>query len=231
MTATPGIVTAITEHPRRRGRFVVLIDGVERGLVGVDTIADLGIAVGRALDAAALSALDVAARRTALFDKALDLLAVRARSTSDLRGRLRRHSDVAGDIGWVLDRLTSLGYLDDEAFARQLARARVLGGGVSKRRLQDELYRRGVPREVGAAAVDGVLAETELDEFGAALQAAKKRLRSMSKLDPGTRRRRLYAWLARRGYDGEVVAAVLRQVLAPGAAEGDGDAGQPDFEP
>jgi regulatory protein len=214
VTDAPGIVTALVEHPRRRGRFVVFLDGIECGLLGVEAIAELGLAVGRPVAAADRAALERAVRRTTLLDKALDLLASRARSTADLRQRLRRQATDEGDVAWVLDRLTSLGYLDDAAFARQLARSRAAGGGFSRRRVQDELFRHGVARETGREALDEVFAAPELDEGASALRAARKRLPSLARLDPVTRRRRLYGWLARRGYESDVIASVLRTLLS-----------------
>jgi regulatory protein len=43
-------------------------------------------------------------------------------------------------------------------------------------------------------------------------RAARRKLRSLAKLDPATRRRRLYAFLARRGYDGEDIRRTMAAV-------------------
>jgi regulatory protein len=43
-------------------------------------------------------------------------------------------------------------------------------------------------------------------------RAARKKLRSLAKLDSVVRRRRLYAFLARRGYDGEDVRWAMEVV-------------------
>jgi regulatory protein len=219
VTSIPPTITAIREHPRRRGRFVVEIDGQSVAVVGVDTVAELGLSVGLTVAPATLRSLDVANRRTALLDRALNLLAVRARSTRDLRLRLRRLNAADVDTDWVLRKLETLGYLDDAAYARQFARSRMVGGGRSKRRVQDELYRRGVSREVATEAIDELVADVEIDEYGAALGAARKRLPSLGKLDAPTRRRRLYAFLARRGYESEIVSRVVRDVLRSSETE------------
>lgn len=222
-TAPAGVVTAIQEHSRRPGRFSVVVDAEDLGAVSVDTVVELGLRVGLALTPARRSALTLMVRRTALLDRALDLLAVRARSTVELRRRLERLDAAPDDVVWVEDRLRAQGYLDDVSFARQYARSRILGGGVSKRRIQDELYRRGVPRETALEGIDAALAETQLDEVAAARTAAQRRLRSLQALDPAVARRRLYGFLARRGYEPGVVSRVLREVLEPGAADADDD--------
>jgi regulatory protein len=154
-----------------------------------------------------------AVSRTLVLDKALDLLAVRARSSRDLRIRLRRAGAADADISWTIDRLGAQGFVDDAAYARQVARAKVLAGGVSRRKVEKVLRQRGVAGDVAADAIEAALCEVDLDEHGAALAAAQKRLRSLASLDPQVRRQRLYAFLARRGYESDVVRRVLTEVL------------------
>lgn len=249
MSDTPAFpaarITALEEHPRRKGRVLVSVDGEAIGALSVDLVTDLGVREGGVVTAALRNDLAVAARRTAMLDRALDLLAVRSRSASELRRRLVRPRPTARgagrgagrdatagtaappadpqDIDWVIQRLSAQGYLDDAQFARQFARARMVGGGVSRRRLQDELYRRGVGREVAAEAIDHTLDDAQLDEYTAARDAARKRLRALASLDHAVLRRRLYGFLARRGYEPDVVSRVLREVLAsdPEALSGD----------
>lgn len=209
----PGTVTGMREHPRRPGRVLIAVEGREIGAAPLELIAELGLRDGRLLDAASRGLLDVVVRRTALLDKALDLLAVRARSVRDLSIRLRRTRAAEADIAWVIERLRGQRLLDDEQYARQVARSRVVDGGVSRRGIQDLLYRRGISREQAAAAIEETLAENHLDEHAAALAAARKRLAALRSLDRPTARRRLHAFLARRGYESDVVYRVLRDVL------------------
>jgi regulatory protein len=75
------------------------------------------------------------------------------------------------------------------------------------------LRKKGINAEVATAAIDATFADVELDEFGAALAAAEKRLRALASLDPAKRRQRLYAFLARRGYDGDTIRRVLNEIL------------------
>ena len=74
---------------------------------------------------------------------------------------------------------------------------------------------KGVEREV----VERVLDETNLDEHGGALEIARKRLRSLSSYDEETQRRRLSAFLARRGYGWDVVKPVLAELFGGEAEE------------
>jgi len=109
----------------------------------------------------------------------------------------------------AIDRLTAAGFIDDAQFARQLARSKLLGAGASKRRLQQELFKRGVERGTADEAIAEVIADEDVDEEAVVREVAAKKLRSLQRDDEPTRRRKLYAFLARRGYDSDVIRRAL----------------------
>lgn len=204
-------ITALREHPRRPGRYVVELDGSALGAVSVELIADLQLAVGRVVDAELRARLDAGLRAVACLDRALNALASRSRSRSDLARWLRQREFSTSEIEPTLERLERLGLLDDLAFARGFARSRLgAGRGFGPRRVAAELARRGVARGI----VDEVLAELRAeglaDEAAGIEAVARRKWNTMRALDPAVARRRLYAFLARRGFsDG-----AIRQVLA-----------------
>ncbi|MBZ5725063.1 MAG: RecX family transcriptional regulator [Acidobacteriia bacterium] len=72
-------------------------------------------------------------RKVRLFDAgrlwayALKALAGRAHSTGELREKLRRRAERAGDVDEILARLKDAGYLDDRRYAEGFAAARLSG--------------------------------------------------------------------------------------------------------
>ena len=141
-------------------------------------------------------------------DAALRLLTVRARSVGELRDRLIRKS-FAGDIcERVIEDLAGAGLLDDVEFARLWADERVRLRPVGRRRLVAELR----AKKVDAAVIDEVAAEvyTEHTESELARRALRKRIRSGGREVVERDRRRLEAFLLRRGFSFATVAAVLR---------------------
>jgi len=208
----PLIVSDLAGVPGRSDRMRVSISGVEIGDLTIDFVAEQRISEGREITRAMAGEIVGAVNRTLVLDKALDLLAVRARSGRDLRVRLRRAGAPDAEITWAIERLVRQGFLDDAAYARQVARAKVLGGGVSRRKVVTELRRRGVSAETAGEAIEATLSEVDLDEEGAALQAAQKRMRALSSLEPAVQRQRLYAYLARRGFESDIVRRVIAQV-------------------
>jgi regulatory protein len=155
------------------------------------------------------------------YDRALDVLEARARSVVELRRTLIRKGEPAVDVDAAIERLSANGLLDDANYARQLVRSKALTAGQSRRRIGQELAKRGVARNVADAAIADVFEHEAVDEAAAIERVAMKKLRTLAKLDAEVQRRRLYAFLARRGYGHDEIQRVMRQVLEDSAA-GDG---------
>lgn len=213
------VITGIVESPRKDGRYVVEADGKPYVTVSLDIIDRLRLRVGASLGDADAAALERAAAALQTYDRALNLLAFQPRSARDLKRRLVQKGEPAEQVDGAIERLVAQGFVDDAQFARQLARSKVASQGASKRRLQQEMFKRGVAREVGDEAIAEVWEEEQVDEGALVEEVARKKLRTLLKLDADARRRRLYAFLARRGYDGEVIRRAMRAVLDGAEAE------------
>ena len=158
--------------------------------------------------------------RRSTYERALDMLEARARAVTELRRLLIKKGEPPDDVDAAIERLRASGLLDDASFARQLTRSKALGGGHSRRRIQQELAKRGVARDVSDQAIEQVFDEEGVDEAASIERVARKKLRMLGGLDAPTRKRRLYAFLARRGYGSDVIARVLRTLLAEGDETG-----------
>ena len=204
-------VTRITEHPRKPGRYVIDVDGREFAIVTAEALSASKARVGAIVDDLLCAHLREADELTAAYDRALNLLAFRARSSRELHRRLVQKGVTAERADRVIAKLRDAGLIDDADFARQLTRSK-LSGGVSQRRVQQELFKRGVAREVADEAVAQVVDEEGLSDADSIERVARKKWRTLAGLDEQTRRRRLFAFLARRGFDSDDVSRVVRQL-------------------
>jgi regulatory protein len=210
------LITGIVPVPRPAGRFSVLVDGRELAVLSLEAIERLRLAVGRSV-AGLEESITIEASRLHTYDRALNILAFRARSSSELARSLVKKGEERPHVEWAIARLAEQGLLDDEAFARSFARAKVVGGKQSRRRVQQDLARRGVSRTVSNDAIDSVFEEEAIDQRSIVEEAARKKLRSLAGLDPAVQRRRLYGFLARRGYELDDIREVLA-TLGPSIA-------------
>jgi len=218
------VISGIVPTARPAGRFAVLVDGRETAVLTLEAIERLRLGVGRSV--AGLEAqIALEAQRLHTYDRALNILAFRARSSSELARSLQRKGEEKPNVDWAIARLQEQGLLDDAAFARSFARAKVVGGKQSRRRVQQDLARKGVSRSMSDEAIETVFEEEAVDQRAIVEEAARKKLRSLAGLEPAVQRRRLYGFLARRGYELDDIRSVLSAIGSTLGAEDAADAG------
>lgn len=139
----------------------------------------------------------------------LRLLTGQARTRHELADALRRRNVPTEVAEAVLDRMTEVGLVNDEEFAHGWVESRQQRRQLSRTGLRRELQRKGVDRELVEDALEQVSGD---DEREAARALAEKKLRSLRGLDPVVQQRRIAGALARRGFSGETVSFVLREL-------------------
>ena len=98
-------------------------------------------------------------------------------------------------------------------------RSKSAGAGLARFRLKQELGRQGVDRAIADEAIAEVFEEESVDEVATATALAAKRVRSLRGADAQSQRRRLYAFLARRGYSPSVISTAIEQATGASDAE------------
>lgn len=147
------------------------------------------------------------------YNRALDLLSARAYSAKELRRKLIQKEVPAEEADGVVERLIEAGLLDDAKYAASYARSKMLGSGASARRIKQELGRKGIRGELAGQAVEQVIADEEIDTRAVVERVARKKLTSMGDLEPLVLRRRLYGFLARKGYDVDEIQSVMQTLF------------------
>jgi len=147
------------------------------------------------------------------YDTALNLLTARPYTARNLRRKLVRKGFAPTEVDATIERLLANGILDDKRYAAQFARGRLLGPGSSRRRIRQQLFQRGIPADVADTAIESVIVEDSVDLAAVIEKDARKKLASLSGLEPFVIRRRLYSHLARRGYDVDEINAVMKKVM------------------
>lgn len=139
----------------------------------------------------------------------LRLLAASPKSRIELSKKLSRKGYRPQVIQETLDELEKQGVLNDLAYARNLILRWTQGKNSGKKKILFELKRRGVSRGV----CETVLAEiSPEEERRQALEAGLYRWQRFKQLPQEKRRKRVYDFLVRRGYDFELVRDLLREI-------------------
>lgn len=143
--------------------------------------------------------------------RAIRWLTARSRSSQEVCDRLRAVGFSEEIVNRVGARLVELSILDDQEFAREWIE-RGLVRGQARRLLDCDLAAKRIARETIDTAMDEFAdSATELER---ATDLARKHVRAFDTLCPERAWRRLANYLARKGYEQEVVGEVCRTVLA-----------------
>ena len=174
-------ITGLVPVKRRSGWTEVQLDGVSLCRIPDEDVHRLRLDVGLTLGSAELDAVQAAGGRAEAMFVGLRYLSVRPRSRREVERRLWRDRIDQAAIRHALERLAALGYLDDAQFAASFARDRIRLRPCGTRRMQsDPLPPGGSPGGGGGGGPGG-------GGGGGGV-------------DPSKARRRLFDYLARRGF-------------------------------
>lgn len=193
-------ITGIETAKRRSGWMEIQLDGASLLLLPHDQVLSLGLVAGDYMSPVDLERLERTAWGAEAMRIALRYLSVRPRSRRELTTRLRRKGLAAAAVQLTLERCDALGYLDDRAFAAAFARDRVRLRPCGLRRMKDDLRSRGVAEADAVAGIAEAMAEEDVSEHELLERVAERRMGALKQLEPEVARRRLFAFLSRRGF-------------------------------
>ncbi|UCC82104.1 MAG: regulatory protein RecX [Gemmatimonadota bacterium] len=171
-------------------------------------------------DGTASDVSEEAARRA--IDAALNFLSYRQRTGREVRRKLVERGFSADVIEAALARLAAVHLVDDEAFVGAYVRDRIAHRPMGVRRMIQELYQKGITREVALPVIQEVLREEETDERALAERVVEKKRHTLKSRTQDERvlRRRLRDHLIRRGFETRVANDVVDALFPRNDAEG-----------
>lgn len=219
-------IAKLEPSKHKAGRWLVWFEDGSLLRVGESEVVSLSLYTGKELTEDEAETLAEAAGQSKLNARAVELLSARPMSRKELVDKLsapaRRRRKPGEDVPEpgpetlarereslrrgaekAADRLEELGLLNDGEYARTVVR-HYSAKGYGVRKLRDELYRRGVPRELWEDA----LAELEPDTSGIDRLLAQK-LRGAEPTRENLKRASDY--LARRGFGWEEISAAIER--------------------
>ncbi len=199
-------VTAIKSQEKRANRVSLFLDGKFTMGLSASVLEESGIRAGHYLSQAQVNNLKIADQSQRAKDRALKYLSYRPRSESEVRDRLKRYGYEDAIIATTLDRLRNAGYVDDASFAEFWKENRSTFSSRSTRFLVQELKQKGIDPEIINATIENIDNETE------AYRAGYKKSRTLTTTDRYEFRKKLGAFLRRRGFDYNVISTVIEQL-------------------
>jgi regulatory protein len=203
-------ITAIKAQRRQTERVNLHVDGEFRLALPRELVLRRGLRVGDEVSDALLAELEHEDLLWKAREASLTLLSHRPRSARELERRLARKDFPADVAASTVEDLADKGLVDDSAFAESFVRDRVRLRPKGKRRLVQELRAKGIAPETAEAAVGEVMMREDVSEEELARAAAAKWSAKPGE-DPRAARRRLYGFLARRGFGTDAIRLVMQE--------------------
>ena len=147
------VIQELKPSKRVRGRWLAVLEDGSLLRVGEGEVIQFALCAGRELTEEEAERLQAAVRTGGLKEKALNLLAGRPMSRRELERKLESWEAAPEEATAICGRLEELGFLNDALYAEQVVR-HYSAKGYGLRKLRDELYRRGVPRELWDEALE-----------------------------------------------------------------------------
>ena len=197
-------IVKIEKSKHKRQRVLVYLEEGDLLRVTESELAQFGLYSGMDLTADLVVQLQEAARRSETKLRAAHMSSSRMLSKKELTDRLRRKGAEPEEAAAAAERMEELGAVNDAVYAGVVAR-HYAAMGYGRGRVEQELFRRGIPRE---------LWEEALGELPDAADAIRRFLQSKLKGRAPDRAetKKLSDALLRRGFSWNEIRPVLNEL-------------------
>lgn len=141
----------------------------------------------------------------------LRLLAATPKSRNELAKKLSEKGFDGRVIRETLDELEKQGLLNDRAYAQEIVVKNTQGHLSGAKKIAFDLKRHGISEEVRVEMLSNLTPE---QEAGRAREAALQRWERFKNLPEEKRRKRVYDFLVRRGFDYQIAREVVEELAS-----------------
>ena len=204
-------VTSLEEIPENRKRRHVVFADAPTVELSLEVACAAGLLPGRTVSRAAVRKAQKEDALRRAEEDALALLRRKDRSEAELRRALASAGHGAEVVEAILKKCRGWGYLDDRRLAERLVSDGIELKHLGPARIKRQLRERGLDPALGESVRKQVAGEEpSLVERAVAALASKRK--SYARLEPEVARRRMIAFLERRGFDFDTIRKALKRV-------------------
>ncbi len=213
LPAAGGVITAVGRSATAPDEVTIKVGKRSAGRLDERTAARLRIAPGVEWSGELRDLVAHAMMLAKARQWAIRAVSDRAMTRSMLVTKLRIRGLESAQALRIAEEMAEKGMIDERRFAQGVVLSDIARRGKGKRMMVNRLRAKGIDARMAGEVVERVTEDEGYDPRAAALDLARRKARSMQRLDREARQRRLYGVLARRGFDAELCRDVIRQVL------------------
>ena len=203
-------ITDIQPYPEIHSHHQLYLNQKPSIVIHTSLVDKFGLRIGLEIEAQVIEKIIVAAEEMQAKNYALRVLREEIYSKTQMIQHLERQGYSENTVKTIITELIQSGHIRDKQYAEKWIQRKLRTNPRGKTLLRQELINRGVDRETAEKAIAEVKME---DEEELALQIAQKQARHYKKLPIHTARRRLHGYLARRGYESDVILRIIQQLF------------------
>ncbi|QQE76215.1 RecX family transcriptional regulator [Brevibacillus composti] len=204
-----GRITAVHRDTKNKHRYHFYIGDELVFSVHEDILVKYQLMKGTEIDQAFLQEVLLAEEEHRAYLLALRYLGIRPRTSKQIASYLKEKGYPQEIAETIVSRCQQMGYLDDQAFARQWVSERMRLKQRSPLMLKMELQQRGIDKDLAEHALRGVTSE---DELSAARVLVEKKLRRHTGELDRNEEQKILAMLYRKGFSQSVIQAIRREL-------------------
>jgi len=198
-------ITAIVRQKKNPERVSIFLDGEYE--FGLSTIVAAWLQNGQKLSEEKINKLRQEDGVEVAYQNALKLLNYRARTIKEISNKLAKKGYESSQIDRVIDRLKVAGLVEDTRYAEMWVENRNEFHPRSQHLIQMEMRHKGIEEDVIRTAL-----ENSADDLELATRAARKQIRKYEGLEWPDFRKKLSAFLMRRGFSYGTIAPVVQSM-------------------
>lgn len=198
-------ITGIQVQKRNPDRVSIYLDG--EYAFGLSRIVAAWLYKGQKISEEKINALCSEDGIEVAYQKALNLISRKQRTSHEIRQKLIEKGYSDSQVSEVVDKLKLSGLIEDDEYARMWVENRNSYHPRSQRLMRLELLQKGISNKAIEKALTGSAEDAEL-----ATQAALQQIRKYHDLNWEDFRKKLSAYLLRRGFSYGTIAPVVRSV-------------------
>jgi len=197
-------ITALSVQKRNHQRVNVFLD--DEFAFGLTRFVAAWLEVGQEINDEKITQLRDEDAREAAYQQAIKFISYRPRTETEIRRNLAQHQVPEELVNDTLERLRQAGLVNDEVFAQEWVENRNDLRPRSRRALAYELKQKGIDPQIIEQSLE------EINDEPLAYQAAFRHANKLRNLEWQDFRQKMYAFLARRGFNYEVSQPVVARV-------------------
>lgn len=192
---------------RNQKRANIFSDGKYLLALPIEVVAKENLRVGQEISEEEIKDLVFDNEYHRLLDAIYNLISRRPRAKAEIEKYLHGKHTSTGVSQKIIEKLEKNNYINDKEFSRWWLEQRQTFRQKGKLALKAELRQKGVDEET----IRGVL-ETEVNEIPLAQKALQKKAMTFGRQPEKDRHRKMFAFLAQKGFSYETIKTVLDEV-------------------